>query len=117
MSFGVSLGLKGLEFLSALSLNIWQLEVGKITTVRIEVKVDRPKLLKTFNALCNLVEIAGEIKIAVDAQSEEGFDRHRIRIAVKEALEESGIELKFIENKNGASESGVTSSRRKLRQS
>jgi hypothetical protein len=72
-------------------------EPGKITTVRIEMKVDRPKLFKTFNALGNLAEIAGEIKMAVDAQSEEGFDRTRLRNAVKEPLEESGIEIKITE--------------------
>ncbi len=73
-------------------------EPGKVTTVRIEMTVDRPKLFKTFNALGNLAEIAGEIKMAVDAQSEEGFDRNRLRNAVKEPLEESGIELKIAES-------------------
>jgi hypothetical protein len=62
------------------------------------MKVDRPKLFKTFNALGNLAEIAGEIKMAVDAQSEEGFDRNRLRNAVKEPLEESGIEIKISES-------------------
>jgi hypothetical protein len=39
----------------------------------------------------------GEIKMAVDAQSEEGFDRNRLRNAVKKPLEEAGIEIKISE--------------------
>jgi hypothetical protein len=55
-------------------------------------------LSKTFNALGNLADMAGGIKMAVDAQSEDGFDRNRLRNAVKEPLEESGIELKITES-------------------
>ena len=73
-------------------------EPGKITTFRIEMRVDRPKLYKTFNALGNLAEIAGEVKMIVDAHSEAGFDRNRLRNAVKEPLEESGIEIKITES-------------------
>ncbi|MEM3059151.1 MAG: DUF499 domain-containing protein [Methanomassiliicoccales archaeon] len=73
-------------------------EPGRVKAVRIEMNVDRPKLFKTFNALGNLAEIAGEIKMIVDAQCEEGFDRNRLRNAVKEPLEESGIEVKITED-------------------
>jgi len=69
----------------------------KITFIKIEMKVDRPKLFKMFNALGNLAEMAGEIKISVDAQRDEGFDRNRLRNAVKEPLEESGVEIKILE--------------------
>ncbi len=62
------------------------------------MKVDKPKLYKTFNALGNLAEMSGEINIVVDAQSKEGFDRNRLRNAVKEPLEESGIEIKITES-------------------
>lgn len=73
-------------------------EKRKITRIGIEMVLDRAKLYKTFNALGNLAEIAGEIKIAVIAESHEGFDRNRIRNAVKEPLEESGIEIKISED-------------------
>jgi hypothetical protein len=63
-----------------------------------DMKVNKQTLYKTFNALGNLADMAGEIKMAVDAQSEEGFDRNRLRNAVKEPLEESGIELKITES-------------------
>lgn len=72
-------------------------EPGKVTTVRIDMKVNKQTLYKTFNALGNLADIAGEIKIGVEAQSKEGFDRNRLRNAVKEPLEESGIEIKIEE--------------------
>lgn len=73
-------------------------EPGKITIVRIEMKVNKQTLYKTFNALGNLADMAGEIKMAVDAQSEEGLDRNRLRNAVKEPLEEAGIEIKINES-------------------
>ncbi|MCM8792801.1 MAG: hypothetical protein NC826_06680, partial [Candidatus Omnitrophica bacterium] len=72
-------------------------ESGKITVVRIDMTVNKQALYKTFNALGNLADMAGEIKLGVEAQSKEGFDRNRLRNAVKEPLEESGIELKIIE--------------------
>lgn len=72
-------------------------EPGKITTVRMDMKVNRQTLYKTFNALGNLADMAGDIKVAVEAQSEGGFDRSRLRNAVKEPLEESGIEIKISE--------------------
>lgn len=72
-------------------------EPGKITTVRMEMKVNKQTLYKTFNALGNLADMAGEINMSVDAQSEEGFDRNRLRNAFKEPLEESGIEIKITE--------------------
>jgi hypothetical protein len=62
------------------------------------MKVNKQTLYKTFNALGNLSDMAGDIKVGVEAQSEEGFDRNRLRNAVKEPLEESGIELKIIES-------------------
>ena len=72
-------------------------EPGKISTVKMDMKVNKQTLYKTFNALGNLADMAGEIKMGVEAQSEEGFDRNRLRNAVKEPLEESGIELKITE--------------------
>ena len=44
-----------------------------------------------------LAHMVGDIKVGVEAQSEGGFDRNRLRNAVKEPLEESGIELKITE--------------------
>jgi hypothetical protein len=72
-------------------------EPGKITTVRMDMKVNKQTLYKTFNALGNLADMAGEINMAVDAQSKDGFDRNRLRNAVKEPLEEAGIEIKISE--------------------
>jgi hypothetical protein len=41
--------------------------------------------------------MAGEIKMAIEAQNGEGFGRNRLRNALKEPLEESGIEIKITE--------------------
>ena len=59
--------------------------------------LNKQALYKTFNTLGDLAEKAGEIKMGVGAQSEEGFDRNRLRNAVKKSLEESGIEIKISE--------------------
>ncbi|MBM4338519.1 MAG: hypothetical protein FJ110_03140 [Deltaproteobacteria bacterium] len=61
------------------------------------MKLNKQTLYKTFNALGNLADMAGEIKIGIEAQSGEGFDRNRLRNAVKEPLEEVGIEIKISE--------------------
>jgi hypothetical protein len=72
-------------------------EPGKITTVRMDMKVNKQTLYKTFNALGNLADMAGEIKMAVEAQNEGGFEPNHLRNAVKEPLEESGVEIKITE--------------------
>ncbi len=63
-----------------------------------DMKVNKKASYKTFNALGNLADMAGEIKMAVEAQSEEGLDRNRLRNAAKEPFEESGIEIKITES-------------------
>jgi hypothetical protein len=62
-----------------------------------DMKAYKQTLYKSFNALRNLGDMTGEIKMAVEAQNEGGFERNRLRNAVKEPLEESGIEIKITE--------------------
>lgn len=71
---------------------------GQIKIVKMAMRINKQTLYKTFNALGNLAEMAGEINIQVEAQSEKGFDRNLLRNGVKEPLEEAGIEIKIEEN-------------------
>jgi hypothetical protein len=72
-------------------------EPGKVRTIRMDMRLNKQTLYKTFKALGNLAEKAGEIQVAVEAQSQEGIDRNWLRNAVKEPLEESGVEIKITE--------------------
>ncbi len=67
---------------------------GKAKIVGYEMELTRSQLYKTFNALGNLVDKAGKIKITIKAESEDGFDQYWLRNAVEEPLEESDIEYK-----------------------
>lgn len=70
----------------------------KVRGVRLDMAVTKKSLYKTFNALGNLADKTGEIKVIVEAQSQEGIDRNWLRNAVKEPMEESGIALKITES-------------------
>jgi predicted AAA+ superfamily ATPase len=62
-----------------------------VKRISIQMAVNRQSLYKAFNALGNLAEKAGEIRLRVDAQKPEGIDRNWLRNAVKEPLEEGGL--------------------------
>lgn len=56
------------------------------------MRLTKPMLYKVFNALGNLADKAGGIKMSVEAGSTEGIDRNWLRNAVREPLEELDIE-------------------------
>jgi hypothetical protein len=62
-------------------------------TVSISMRVTKTQLFKTFNPLSNLAERAGKIRVVVQAEHPDGFDRNWLRNAVKEPLEEMDIEV------------------------
>jgi hypothetical protein len=69
-------------------------EEGKISRISFLLRVNRLQLFKSFNALGNLAEKAGEIFLKVDASSKEGIDPAWLRNAVEEPIEEAGVEIK-----------------------
>jgi hypothetical protein len=43
------------------------------------VSADRNELLKAWNAFPNLAELSGKVSVNVRAESENGFDRNKLR--------------------------------------
>jgi len=65
---------------------------GRQTDVAISFRADRQQLFGCWNAVANLVDKAGTVRIRVEAQCEEGFDPVWLRNAVLEPIEESGAD-------------------------
>ena len=72
-------------------------EAGMTTNVKIEMRLTKQDLYKTFNAMGNLAEKTGHILVFVEATKTDGFDRNWFRNAVKEPLEEAGIDAEISE--------------------
>lgn len=66
---------------------------GQQTVVRLPMWMNRQQLYASFNAIANLAEKAGRIKITVEAQKAEGFDSSWLRNAVFEPLEEADVKI------------------------
>ena len=72
--------------------------IGIVRKISIELSATKQLLYKTFNALGNLAEKAGSIRISIHAEKSEGFERNWLRNAVKEPLEEGGIDAEIKED-------------------
>lgn len=60
-------------------------------SVHLEFNANRTQLFQAWNAVANLAEKAGTVKVEVEAQSEKGFDPNWLRNAVFEPLEEADL--------------------------
>jgi hypothetical protein len=63
-----------------------------VKRIRIEMHLNRPVLYKTFNALGNLVDKTGTLKMTVEAESLDGMQPDWLRNAVEEPITEIGLE-------------------------
>lgn len=63
------------------------------TLVRLPMWMTRQQLYASFNAIANLADRAGSIKVTVEAQKADGFDANWLRNAVLEPLEEADIRI------------------------
>ncbi len=63
------------------------------TTVRLPMRMNRQQLYASFNAIANLADKAGSIKVTVEAQKADGFDTNWLRNAVLEPLEEADVRI------------------------
>jgi len=63
------------------------------TTVRLSMRMNRQQLYASFNAIGNLAEAAGSIRMTVEAHKLDGFDAHWLRNAVLEPLDEADVEV------------------------
>jgi hypothetical protein len=63
------------------------------TTVRLSMQMTRQQLYASFNAIGNLADAAGSIRMTIEAQKLDGFDRTWLRNAVLEPLDEADVEV------------------------
>jgi len=59
--------------------------------VSITFTADRDQLFGAWQAVANLADMAGEVSVSIDAKSEEGFDKNKLRNAVIEPLQEADL--------------------------
>lgn len=64
-------------------------DLGK--SVNIAFTADRNQLFNAWEAVANLADMAGKVSVSIDAESEEGFDKNRLRNAVIEPLQEADL--------------------------
>lgn len=63
------------------------------TTVRLSLRMTRQQLYASFNAIGNLADAAGSIRVTVEAHKLDGFDPTWLRNAVLEPLDEADVEV------------------------
>jgi hypothetical protein len=64
---------------------------AKKTSVSIEFTADRNQLFTAWNAMANLADQAGKVKVTVSAASDNGFDQSKLENGVLEPLRETGL--------------------------
>jgi len=60
-------------------------------TFNIVFTADREQLFNAWQAVANLADMAGTVDVSINATSEEGFDKTRLRNAVIEPLQEEDL--------------------------
>jgi hypothetical protein len=59
--------------------------------VQLEFTADRDQLFTAWNAIANLADMAGTVKVNVTAESEKGFDKGKLQNGVIEPLREADL--------------------------
>jgi len=59
--------------------------------VNISFTADRDQIFGAWQAVANLADMAGKVSVSIDAESEEGFDKNKLRNAVIEPLQEADL--------------------------
>jgi hypothetical protein len=61
------------------------------TSVEISFSADRNQLFSAWNAIANLADLAGKVKVTVRADAADGFDKNKLQNGVLEPLRESDL--------------------------
>ena len=64
-------------------------EVDRI--VELTFNADRNQLFTAWNAIANLADLAGKVKVTIHAESEKGFDKAKLQNGVMEPLREANV--------------------------
>jgi len=65
--------------------------IEKQKRVSITFTADRDQLFGAWQAVANLADMAGKVSVSINAESEEGFDKNKLRNAVIEPLQEADL--------------------------
>jgi hypothetical protein len=60
-------------------------------TVQFSFEADRNQLFAAWNAMANLANLAGKVKVSVTANSDKGFDKSCLENGVLEPLRETKL--------------------------
>jgi len=60
-------------------------------TVQFTFEADRNQLFTAWNAIANLADLAGKVKVSITANSDKGFDKNRLQNGVPEPLRETKL--------------------------
>jgi hypothetical protein len=60
-------------------------------SVTISFTADRDQLYNAWHAVANLADMSGKVCVSISAESEEGFDKNKLRNAVIEPLQEADL--------------------------
>jgi hypothetical protein len=63
------------------------------TSVRLRMRMTRQQLYASFNAIGNLAEASGSVRVTVEADKPDGFDPTWLRNAVLEPLDEADVDI------------------------
>lgn len=64
---------------------------GAQRSVEISFSADRSQLFSAWNAIANLADLAGKVRVTVRADSAEAFDKGKLQNGVLEPLRESDL--------------------------
>lgn len=65
--------------------------VGGNKVVELTFDADRNQLFTAWNAIANLADLAGKVKVTIHAESEKGFDKGKLQNGVLEPLREADL--------------------------
>src|SRR5262245_11539234 len=60
-------------------------------TVELTFDANRDQLFTAWNAIANLADLAGKVKVTVHAEAEKGFDKGKLQNGVLEPLREADL--------------------------
>jgi len=61
------------------------------TRVQLSFAADRNALFTAWNAMANLADLAGQVRVTVEAESPKGFDKSKLQNGVLEPLREADL--------------------------
>ena len=61
------------------------------TTVALSFAANRDQLFAAWNAIANLADLSGEVRVTIHAEKVDGFDKSKLQNGVIEPLKESDL--------------------------